>query len=103
MDRLGHKSYASEGLQSLLTQLYSELSMVSLGFTGRESTCNAGDLGSIPRLGRSSGKERGYPLQYSGLKNSMDCIVHGVTKSWTQLSNFLFKLMLLNCGVGEDS
>ena len=77
--------------------------MVSLGFTGRESTCNAGDLGLIPRLGRSSGKERGYPLQYSGLKNSMDCIVHGVTKSWTQLSNFLFKLMLLNCGVGEDS
>ena len=50
---------------------------------GKESACNAGDLGSIPDLGRSHGKEKGYPLQYSGLENSMDCIVHGVTKSWT--------------------
>ena len=103
MDRLGHESYASEGLRSLLTQLYSELSMISLGFTGKESACNAGDLGLIPRLGRSPREGKGYPLQYSGLKNSMDCIVHGVTKSWTRLSNFLFKLMLLNCGLGEDS
>ena len=103
MDRLGHESYASEGLRSLLTQLYSELSMISLGFTGKESACNAGDLGLIPRLGRSPREGKGYPLQYSGLKNSTDCIVHGVTKSWTRLSNFLFKLMLLNCGLGEDS
>ena len=48
---------------------------------GRESTCNVGDLGSIPGLGRSPGEGNGYPLQYSGLENSLDCIVHGVTKS----------------------
>ena len=42
---------------------------------GKESACNVGDLGSIPGLGRSSGEGKGYPLQYSGLKNSMDCIV----------------------------
>ena len=47
---------------------------------------NAGDLrdtGVIPGLDRSPGEETGYPLQYSGLENSMDCIVHGVAKSWT--------------------
>ena len=38
---------------------------------GKESACNAGDLGSIPGLGRSPGKGKGYPLQYSGLENSM--------------------------------
>ena len=53
------------------------------GSAGKESTCNAGDLGLIPWLGRSPGEGKGYPLQYSGLENSMDCIVHGVTKSWT--------------------
>ena len=50
--------------------------------TGKESACNVGDLGSIPGWGRSSGAGKGYPLQYSGLENSMDCIVHGVAKSW---------------------
>ena len=85
---------------------------------GKESTCNAGDPGSIPGsagegrgyplqyfwaslvaqqvknlpamqrpgLGRSPGEEKGYPLQHSGLENSMDCIVHGITKSWTRQS-----------------
>ena len=57
---------------------------------GKESACNAGDLGSIPGLGRSSGEGKGYPLQYSGLENSTDCIVHAVTKSQTQLSDFHF-------------
>ena len=57
---------------------------------GKESACNAGDPSSIPGLGRSTGEGISYPLQYSGLKNSMDCIVHGVTKSRTQLSNFHF-------------
>ena len=47
-----------------------------------------GDLGSIPGLRRSPGERKGYPLQYSGLVNSMDCIVHGVTKSQTQLSEY---------------
>ena len=55
---------------------------------GKESSCNAGDPCSIPGLGRSLGEGKGYPLQYSGLENSMDCIVHGVAKSWTRLSNF---------------
>ena len=60
------------------------------GSTGKESACNTEDLGSIPGLGRSPGEGKGYPLQYSGLENSMDCIVHGVTKSRTQQSNFHF-------------
>ena len=51
------------------------------GSPGKESACNAGDLGSIPGLGRSSGKGNGYLLQYSDLENSMDCIVHGVAES----------------------
>ena len=53
------------------------------GSAGKESTCNAGDLGLIPGLGRFPGEGNSYPLQYSGLEQSMDCIVHGVTKSWT--------------------
>ena len=53
------------------------------GSAGKESTCNAGDLGSISELGRSSGERKGYPLQYSGLEKSMDCIVHRVTKNQT--------------------
>ena len=56
----------------------------------KESFCNVGDLGSIPGLGRSSGEENSYPLQYSGLENSMDCLVLGVTKSQAQLSDFHF-------------
>ena len=59
--------------------------MLNLGFLGdsdrKESTCNAGDMGSISGLGRSAGEGNSYPLQYSGLENSMDCIVHGVAKS----------------------
>ena len=57
------------------------------GSAGEKSTCNEGDLCLIPGLGRSPGEGKGYTLQYSGLENSKDCIVHGVTKSWTQLSN----------------
>ena len=59
------------------------------GSAGKESSCNAGDLGLIPGLGRSPGEGKGYPLQSSGLENSMDCIVHEVAKSQTQLSNSL--------------
>ena len=58
------------------------------GSAGKESTCNTGDLGSIPGLGRSPGEGKGYPLQYSGLENSMDCIVQGVSKTQTLLSEF---------------
>ena len=69
-------------------------SPVFLGFpggsAGKESTHNVGDLGSIPGLGRSPGEGNGYPFQYSGLENSMDCIVCGVAKSQIQLNNFHF-------------
>ena len=54
---------------------------------------NVGDLGSIPGLRRSPGDGKGCPLQHSGLEHSMDCIVHGVTKSRTQLSNFHFHFL----------
>ena len=59
------------------------------GSAGKESTCNVGDLGSIPGLGWSPGEGNGYPLQYSGLENSMDCIVHGVAKGQTWLRDSL--------------
>ena len=62
------------------------------GSAGKESARNAGDLGSVPGLGRSPGEGKGYPLQYSGLENSMDCIAHGVAKSRTRLSRFHFHL-----------
>ena len=60
------------------------------GSVGKESACNVGDLDSIPGLGRCPGEGKGYALQYSGLENSMDYIVHGVTKSQTQLGKFYF-------------
>ena len=71
------------------------------GSASKENTCNAGELGSIPGLGRSPGEVKGYPLQYSGLENSMDCIVHGVTKSRTQLSNFHFHLNVWGGGINQ--
>ena len=61
-----------------------DLSKISIDFpcssAGKEYACNAGDLGSIPGLRRSPGEGKGYPLQYSGLENSMDCVGHGVTE-----------------------
>ena len=51
------------------------------GSAGKESACSAGNRGSIPGLGRSSGERNSSPLQYSGLENSKDCRAHGVTKS----------------------
>ena len=57
------------------------------GSDGKESSSNAADLGLIPELGRSPGEGEGSPLQYSGLENSMDCIVHEVAKSRTRLSD----------------
>ena len=56
---------------------------------GKESICNAADPGLIPGSGRSSGEGKDFPLQYSGLENSMDCIVHGVVKSRMLLSLLL--------------
>ena len=65
------------------------------GSAGKEPIFNAGDLGSIPGLGRSPGEGPGYPFQYSGLENPIDCIVHGVAKSQTRLSDFHFTLILI--------
>ena len=50
------------------------------GSAGKESACRAGDLGLMPGLERSPEEGKGYPLQYSGLENSMDCMIHGVHK-----------------------
>ena len=64
---------------------------------GKESARNAGDLGSIPELGRSPGEVKGYPFQYSGLENSIDYIVHVVTKSQTRLRDFHFHFSYVYC------
>ena len=77
----------------------------SLIAVGKESACNAGDLDSIPGLGRSPGEGKHYPLQYSGLENSKDCIVHGVAKSRTRLSGFHFHFTCLprNLYAGQEA
>ena len=64
------------------------------GSDDKESACNAADLGLIPGLGRSPGEGKSYPLQYSGLENSMDCTVHGVARDQTQLRDFHFHLFV---------
>ena len=61
---------------------------------GKESACNAGDLASIPRFRRASEEGNSYPLQYSGLVNSMDSVVHGVTKGQTRMRDFHFFTLL---------
>ena len=58
-----------------------------------------GDLGSIPGLGTSPEEGKGYPLQCSGLEKSMDCIVHGVAKSWARLSDYHFHFGFLYCEI----
>ena len=58
------------------------------GSAGKESICNAGDLGLIPGLGRSPGEGKGYPLQYSGLENSMGCIVYTLSLYTMSLFNY---------------
>jgi len=62
----------------------------SCGSAGKESACNAGDLGSNPGLGRSPREGQSYPLQYSGLENTVDYIVQGVSKSRKWLNDFHF-------------
>ena len=70
---------------------------ILLGFPGgsdhKASAYSAGAPGSIPGSGRSPGEGKGYPFQCSGLKNSVDCIVHGVPRSWTRLCDFHFALL----------
>jgi len=77
----------------LVFQFFPWLMGFPCGSASKESACNGGDLGSIPGFGRSPGEEKGYPLQYSGLENAMDSIVHGITNSRTRLSNFHFTSM----------
>ena len=85
------------GKKLLSTQGHLEDTTCKLGFpggsAGKESACSKGDSSSIPGLGRSPGEGKGYPLQYSGLQNSMDCLVHGVAKSWTWLNDFHFHFL----------
>ena len=64
------------------------------GSDGKESTCNAEDLGSIPGLERFPGEGKGYTYLYSGLEYSTNCIAHGDAKSWTQMSDFHFHFTL---------
>ena len=84
-------AFCTRGNQNIcVTCVFVEL---PCGSDGKESACNAGDLGSIPGLGRSPGEENDYPLQHSGLENSMDrgawwATGRGVTKSWTRLNSF---------------
>ena len=71
---------------------HSSILGLPLWSAGKESARSVEDLGLISGLGRSPGEGKGYPLQDSGLENSMDCIVHGVSKSQTLLSNFHFTI-----------
>ena len=72
------------------------------GSAGKKSACHVGDLGSIPGLGRSPGEGKGYPLQYPGLENFIDCIVHGLTKIRTQVNNFHFHFIFTFYGICGD-
>ena len=89
-----HLQYRRPWLDSWVRKIRWLPTPVFLGFcggsAGKESACIVGDLGSIPGFGRSPREGKGYPLQYSGLENSMDCIVQGVAKSQTRLSDFHF-------------
>ena len=82
--------FSSVSIRNDLNYPYPVSMSMSRGFphssVGKESACNAEDLGSIPGLGRFSGEGKGYPL--SGLENSTECIVHGVAKSRTRLNDF---------------
>ena len=77
-------------------------SILGLGSAGKESARNAGDLGLIPGLGRSPREGKGYPLQYSGLQNSMDSVVSEVTKSQIGLSDFHFSGIVRTESWAED-
>ena len=83
-------SCSNRYLSAFKESFYTDLGF-PVGSDGKESACSAGDPGSIPGWGRSPGEGNGYPLQYSCLENSMDrgawwATVHGLMKSWAQLS-----------------
>ena len=91
---MGHERSGDKSFERLLRYAQSSLHLEVKKLCGSEeivvseqilvkSACNVADLCSIPGLGRSPREGKGYALQYSGLENSMDCIVHGVAKSLT--------------------
>ena len=84
--------YIVHGIAKSRTQLSSFHFEFPGGSDGKESACNAGDLGLIPGSGRSLGGGSGNPLQYSCLENPLDgeawqATVHAITKSQTRLSD----------------
>ena len=103
------KFFSHLGYYRILSEVSCAIQQVLVGYSlaflggsdGKESACNAEDLGSIPGLGRSPGEENGNPLHYSSLENSKDegawqATVHRVAKSWTQLSDFTCWLSIFN-------
>ena len=84
-------------VRNAILEPYSTSEGFPRGSAGKESAYNVGDLSSIPGLGRSPGEGKGYLLQYSGLENSMERIVCGVTKSWTWLRDFHLTSLLMHC------
>ena len=102
MSVIYHKIRPFKAYNSVITSIFRVLQWPPLssfrfpgGSAGKEFACNVGGLGLIPGLGRSPGEGKGYPLQYSGLENSMNCIVHILAKSWTWLSDFHFHFLIL--------
>ena len=75
---------------SLNTKFFNIILFIYDSSVGKESACNVGDLGSVPGLGRFLGERKGYSLQCSGLENPTDCIVPGLAKCWTHLSDVHF-------------
>ena len=73
--------YNQEGLVFLFDNVSHVIGGVPGGSNSKESVCNAEDVGLIPGSGKAPGEGKGNPLQYSGLENSMDCVVHGAVKS----------------------
>ena len=93
MGPLGIQNHSHFSFLGLSKLYYTHAGGFPGGSDGKASTCNAGDPGSIPELGRPPGEGNDNPLQYSCLENSMDggawwATIHGVTKSWTRLSDF---------------
>ena len=90
------------GLSCLSTKRNFPVSLSPCGSAGKESTHNVGDLGLIPGLEKFPGERKGKILQYSCLENSMDCIVHEITKSRTRLSDFHFHSLSLPTSQGLE-
>ena len=82
--------FPSPSSNVMIFRIFSYKLGLPCGSAGKESACNVRNLGLIPGLGKSPGKGKGYPLQYSGLESSKNCVVHGTSKSRTLLNDFHF-------------